>query len=268
MNVGYWHTDYFNDEYWNPLYWVLYTTSALAVLDAEDAGTTPFQFDSVVSDPVNSVTESTVWKAGGSYSYLFTHTSGLLAQNYGVKAFTPSDTLYLRFTLFYTAATWNPGAYWQILNLYDDGASPPVQLILVRQGDGTFGYSVYVNEGNETEDEVISHAGESKIPSGVATEIELLYRRSATGGGAAVWINGVQDGANFTRDTSGYNAIQALHIGNNTSPSPGADGDYFYLDDIEADAVGLAVDTGGGRNWDDRRRRQRLAAHIMLVGRV
>ena len=203
----------------------------IVVIDGEDAGSTPWEFDSLVEEGGNAIALSAASAIHGSNGYEITY-AGTDIDVHGVKDFAEEADTYLRFYINFKSwvAANNTETTWRVLK---DGTTTlcyfqPRYLTAVP----SFGYAL----------QIIHNGGVAAVINKVATDIfqidqeyylELRYKSGGIGtGGYEFWIDGVSEGSDFaTYDTSDYGANR-IEIGTTAGTVPG-NGSVVYVDDIK-----------------------------------
>ena len=217
----------------------------LFLIDGEDAGSTPWEFDSISEAGSMTLALDSNNPNNGTYAYRVTF-DGSSEQAYGTVSFSPNvDEIYLRFYLYVPSTT--TGGNWQnayIVRMLDNSPfAALVQFYIRTGGDGAF-YSWGW---------IIDQGGSSTSTTNFSTDewhyVEIHWVSDASVGGATIKVDGDTLVADEDQDTSA-NDLNNIRIGIDPNGSfTGGNGHTLDFDDIKAaddDWVGAYSAAGGG----------------------
>lgn len=202
-----------------------------------ETGSSPFTFDSYVTDASGSLTLDTTSKVVGANSMKVVRTSA--GQSYLVKDLTANYTeLYIQFKVFIpTAFAWGTGSYLGLINTFDLAEVDALYLNLEDYGTLrlTFGGgSGYIDTG-------------INISKNAVHKIEIRLKISATVGVVSVWVDNNTSGSpDYTSGNINTGTIDMRYVWSAEGYSDGSHGDYYIDDFIIADAF---IGAGAGANY-------------------
>jgi hypothetical protein len=211
-------------------------TSNIAVIDGEDAGTTPWEFDALVEEGSNTLALDASAKNNGVSGY-----KGTLNNNndrcYGVKSLSGAD-VFLRSYVYFPSSDYpysqsetpRIGKWFSIRSSTQELAA--IWLSFGSGGITKYRFSYYYTEATSEE---LSGA----LSLGAWHYIELHYKVHALDGIAELLIDG-EEIISIPELNTGGNIIASAWLGQYYGYYPGdiTNGEYFYLDDIVANTTG------------------------------
>ena len=212
------------------------------ILDAEDAGDSPYEFDSLQEEGDNTIAPSADAKSdntGSTNGYKITF-DGTNDFAYGVLDFTEEGELFVRmYVLIPTSleiGTWKELRFLTFL----DGGVDRGNVGFESQGD-VYGATWQMRWGGANQQ------NNTHFTLDAWHYIEFRFHQDGATGGGQMYVDGDSIMTDLDQDTSAI-AIDSLWIGSvSCSGVPGAE-DYFYIDDIKGATsyIGPYSDAGGG----------------------
>ncbi len=204
-------------------------TGGIFIIDGEDAGTTPWEFDSINEDLSSTFALAGAAANNGSNGYEATF-DGVDITCHGVFGFAQQSEIFIRFYLFvptgFTIGSTS-GRYTTIFDLGDGGFVGAT----IRIRTTTGGVVNQIGGSYRTE----AFTFESTFFSVNAWHyIEVRFLNDAFNGGMEWWVDGNLISQDLDQDTSSR-FMDGFRIGGiSSNDQPGAN-DSFYIDDIKAD---------------------------------
>lgn len=219
-------------------------SGGILIIDAEDAGTTPYEFDSLFEDGSCTLTVDAAAKNNGSYGYLMTF-DGANNSIYGQVGFTEQTTIYARAYFYFPSSLSAASAdTWMPLVLYDDTvALCYLRLYMATDGSMTRQRFYYLHDSGQSYEALDN----GSVSSDAWHYIELRYTSGNGTGVAACRIDGVQVDGGHT-DLINTGACDSIRVGQVSALVPD-ENDVAYFDDVKLatdDWVGAYSDAGGG----------------------
>jgi hypothetical protein len=209
-------------------------------LDGEDAGSTPWEFDSI-SSPSSTFALDSTNPNHGTYAYRFTSDASE-GEAYGQYAWTNTDkneywvrtylyidpdmSLAAGYSANYFMGGFDGGTYLFRIGFRSGGAGPPTEW-----------YCAYKYSGSSSN---------TNFATGTWLRVEVKFVTSGTVGGYALYVDGDLVISDLDQDTSGeYWDTMRLGLYDNNRQS---DGDYIDFDDNVGDTSqpGVYSDDAGG----------------------
>jgi hypothetical protein len=182
----------------------------IAVIDGEDAGTTPWELDSLTEDAGNTFTLSAAAALHGSGGYKMDIAPGPGGpQCFGERTFTGTNDIYERFYFYIPSWNQTDGQNTRYA-LIRDGTTRLVTFYLYwHSASSTFGVYCIIQHGGGSA-AIYNNIAGSDISLNTPYYIDVRYKGgdAATGGGE-IWLNGASKGSNFTLNTSAYQPDRA-----------------------------------------------------------
>lgn len=210
-------------------------TGGLFILDGEDAGTTPWEFSSLVVGGTATFALDADAKNNGTYGYT-AHGDGTNAC-YGKKSFAEQAEIYVRFYVYIPStssfATWD----YPILAELIDGTDTTVWAFGVHTTSGPA-------EWFAKYDEASAQTSNTNFSVDAWHRVEIRFLSASSNGGIQVWIDGdaVAALSDFDNNSSAL-VPDNLWIGSVTAGKLGSGGEVFY-DDIKADTSAIGEYSG------------------------
>lgn len=211
--------------------------SDIAVFDGEYAGTTPWEFDSIIEDAGNGFDLSTDAALHFSYGYKVAF-GGTNDRAYGYKDFSDKDEIYVRYYFYYDTAHYPFRTEVAADNLYplslddSDAVSTTCNLRFQAYNAGITFYRFYWTDSTGNHNTTLNEA----ISLDTRHYIDIHYKNGAGDGIAQVWLDGTSLYANTTLTST--EVIDRIRIGNYYGPNAPTNGEYFYIDDIVLNTTG------------------------------
>lgn len=211
-------------------------TADIFVIDGEDAGTTPWEWDSLVEEAGNTVTLSAANPAHGSYSYEIAF-GGSNDRVYATVSFTELTEIYFRFYFEFNQFSADTGEI-RLLYLSDIGVNACGFLYLQGTGAGNgIGYTLLHRDNTGLRTAVDHSADEIFFPN-TRYWIDIHWvQGSSNDGGIEMLLNGVAQGGETNRTNDDFTP-DALWVGNIYAPWNPANGTKYYIDDFLAATTG------------------------------
>lgn len=206
-------------------------------INGENAGSTPWEFDSLSEEGSNTIALNAAAKCHGDYGYRITF-DGTNDVAYGVIGFSEQGDMYVRKYIKIPSTFDCGGAFSEIrtLGLYDggtwvcgmgfktEGAGPSTWLMRYR-------FTSLTDNTNFTMD--------------TWHYIDFYFNNDAAAGGCTMWVDGDQILTDMDQDSSAY-LPDSAQIGSIYCGNPPSADDYFDIDTILADTSGPIGPYGGG----------------------
>jgi len=221
----------------------------LFLIDGEDAGSTPWEFDSITNDGSCTFAIDATAKNNGSYGYKASY-DGTNRNCYGVVNLSDPSTIYVRGYVYIPSAFEMGGTYETCVLFYlFDGTTDIIVLSAYCHGTTSMARWHKISEVSGVDEETDSvtnfstdawHYLEIKFVAGTGSDgiVECRCDGDTLFGGADTGLS-----------TSAL-APEALYVGNYSERGQEpANGAYMYFDDIKASAsdwVGAYSEAGGG----------------------
>lgn len=202
--------------------------------DGESAGSTPWEFDSLVEESGATLTLDAAAKRNGSYGYNIA--IGAHYDCYGVKALSDLTEFYARiaFKLVDIDGLFDYDRLY--LFWMKDGATNLMWLNLAwHSGGWGVEWRIY---GQADDYSVIDLAANNVITDTAWHWIEIYYKYGGSANGLGKgWIDGYLQGSmsNMTHQTG--SAVDTLWVGPCNYGATFGSGDYFYIDDVLFDTA-------------------------------
>lgn len=218
----------------------LMETADIAVIDAELAGSTPWEFESITQSGGNTFAKAKDARFHGTYGYenvLSTSNSAA----YGKLTFpTKTEVYYRMYIKFKTGWSQTDNTFIRFQLLWGGSGRYPYTLYLYwHSATSTFGVRATSQHrfGSFT---VYNNQAGSDVNLNQWYCFEFRYHgNDASTGGAEFWIDGVSKGSDYTRDTS-YSEDWPRETRLGMTLSDGTPAGSIYLDDvlISTEAIG------------------------------
>lgn len=211
-------------------------TADIAVIDGEDAGADPWEWDSITEQAGNDLSLDASAKNNGSYGYKYSWggTNEILVGN---KSLAGNDFCYAREYFYlpsgnypYVGSALTRTAYWSRIE-----APAGAILVGVRVGMSSTGAAITTINYRDTAARTIVTA--KILTTDTWHYVDYYYKVHATEGAIAVWVDGIGLGSAGDLDTSG-NTIDEFKCGINYSTVNPANGEYLYIDDVLLSTTG------------------------------
>lgn len=229
-------------------------SGGLFILDGEDAGSTPWEFDSVTNEGSNVFSLQAGAKNNGTYGYSIVF-DGINNDCYALKAFASAkNEVYVRAYVYIDSTLVIPA--WGVLGLFSirDGTTILCKA-WVRNNTGSAAVPNTWRVGGQDLTTVLSATNYS---TDTWHYIELHWKKgSGADGGAQVWVDGDSILNEFDNNLTAY-AADDIMIGTQFDALPAANGDFLYFDDIKADTSYIGAYSDSGLSW--------TAKQDMLIG--
>ena len=213
-------------------------TADIAVLDGEDAGTTPWEFTSIVEEAGNGFDLDAAAALHGDYGYKVSF-GGSNDAAYGKEPMVSVDPCYIRcyFSFpvadypFSTEATLKKFRLFRavdassnvLFELWFRANQSAAQIYQIGYGDNTTSYAITLPEAVD-------------IPLGMSHFVDVGYKKGLDDSGQVEFR---LDGNTFYTKaiTTSKNSLE-LRIGSTYAEANPANGEYFYLDDLLVSTTG------------------------------
>ncbi len=216
----------------------------LFLIDGEGAGSTPWEFDSLVENAGNSITLDVAAKNNGTYGYKFNFGGTVSSyNNYGIKGIAEQSEIYSRTYVYIPTGTDVGTQYNTIGIMYFVNNGSTVCYIAMYGQNGSTADRWYIRGPDITETIV-----NTNFSTNTWHYIEMRFKRGTSGDGIIqVWVDGdlIFNNTSVTH-TGGLDYVDQVDLGaHETWGEPTA---YYYQDDCKADnsPVGVYSDAGGG----------------------
>lgn len=224
-------------------------TADIAVIDGEDAGTTPWEFSSLFQQGGNTIAlnaAAAIHESNG-YRVTFDGTNSLCA---GKKNHLEQTNYHARyyFKLKSGFHLVHDGDDFTPISLMDGGVHILRPEFYYHSGSGKFGYILRLTHNGGTIAVIVKN-NDDIFTTNTKYYLELHYVSGALGtGGYQLWIDGVSEGSDFaTYATSNYKPDE-VRVGSVAADSAPAAGDYIDLDDLLLSTTGPIGPYAGGGN--------------------
>lgn len=236
-------------------------SGGLLIIDGEDAGSTPWEFDSLTEAGSNTFALDGDAANNGSYGYKAT-LDGSNADAHGVVAFGSAQSdIYVRTYVYISSGlSVGDGGYNYLSFLYiSDSAGG--------EGNTCAFFAVRNYGGNEVAHWYVGGNGASDVSTatnfsvGAWHYVELHYVEDASVGGIEAWVDGTQIVDDIDQDSSGRSASR-IYAGAGPVGAGVIDdaADFIYIDDLKADTSYVGAYSASSANavpilLNQRRRR-------------
>lgn len=205
-------------------------SGGLFIIDGEDAGSTPWEFDSLTEEGSNTFALDVNAKNNGSYGYRATF-DGVNDDCRGVKAFSEVNEIYAR-AYIYIKADLDLDATSRALTVFAlyDGATR-ICRVDIKAGGGSATPIMWAFDDRDH-----SATSEINFSRGAWHYIEIHWK-AGTGadGGGQFWVDGDLLFDSLDGDHTAY-LVDEIRIGGMASTGyPDTNGDTIDFDDIKAD---------------------------------
>lgn len=201
-------------------------TGGIFIIDGEDAGSTPWEFDSLTEDDSCTIALDSDAKHEGTYGYKILF-DGVGDTAQGEYAFAEQTEMYVRFYI-YIPSTFNLENTWDLEGTFHllDGVSTLAQFGLSSMGATTPVRWAWAYEFSWSYDD-------TNFATDTWHYVEIRFLNDGASGGIEVWVDGDKIGTDLDQDTSADKPdnMQIGGLAGSISPN----GDFFYIDDIKAD---------------------------------
>jgi hypothetical protein len=211
--------------------------TGLFVLDAEDAGSTPWQFDSVV----NVISEQAAAKNNGNAGWRVNF-DGVVTTGYGIKAYAFSGGDYYARSYIFLPTGFDIGGNYGLCRLggqFRYSASPCAFWGVKSAGTGTPAqwYAAIGNNSN------IVYAA-AAVTLNTWHYVEIHLHPHATAAYVDLWVDGV--GPVTKSDVAFGDTPSAYWAGCTLSDYTPSNGQYYYLDDVVGKNTYIGAYAAGG----------------------
>jgi hypothetical protein len=222
-------------------------SGGLLIIDGEDAGSTPWEFDSLTEEGGNTFALDAGAAIHGSNGYKVTF-AGSDTDCFAVKSFVAQTNVYVRYYINFAAWSAADFEIFQFAPIRDGTSNLIITRFTYRTATSKFNFSVYFQH-NAAQPSVFNENGLIDINKEYC--IEVQYKKGGIGtGGYSIWVNEILKGSDFTTyDTTNYDPDN-VQIGCDALNIPDA-GSIIYFDSIRVDTsyIGAySVGVGGGQS--------------------
>lgn len=218
-------------------------TADIAVIDGEDAGSTPWEFASIFEGAGNSFTKDAGAAAHGDFGYKLLF-GGANALTYGATAISRTE-IYGR-GYVYISSGYAFGTSYDLSRIFllRDASDNLLLSIAIKNAGSPGAAEIWRIDGVD-----VGYVNESDhFSTGEWHYIDFHWRAgSGSDGGAQVWIDGDSVLNKMDVDLSAYTATK-FDVGPSYSCQKPINGDYLYIDDVllsTTGPIGEYLEVGG-----------------------
>jgi hypothetical protein len=215
-------------------------STGLWLCDAEDGGSTPWQWTTIYNAGSATFSENSTAKNNGTYGWLFTADGSSLA--YSRKTYAARDEIYVRFYINIPSGVKIGTGAGEGLVLAEFNAvlSDEVRFGIQTGSGGT--PNQWFTRINSTQ-----YYSSTSFSVGTWHYIELRYLKGASNnGGMEIWIDGTKDAALSNVTVTMNVQTSAFYLGAQYMTSAISAGGAIYFDDCKADSAYIGAYSSGG----------------------